>query len=63
MKDGKLFPCYSMPLRDFLNGKGVRYELVGLHPESKCMFWVYIKNDELASGLKQWNEEKETAIM
>ena len=28
IKQSKLFPCYSIPLRDFLTSKGVRYELV-----------------------------------
>lgn len=35
MNKTKLFPCYSIPLRDFLASHGIRYELVGLHPEFK----------------------------
>jgi len=54
MTDNKLFPCYSLPLRDFLKSKQIRYEIVGLHPESKCMFWVYIKNEQLNNALKKW---------
>lgn len=27
IKKSKLFPCYSIPLRDFLTSKGIRYEL------------------------------------
>lgn len=56
MKDNKLFPCYSLPLRKFLKNKGVLYELVGLHPETKKMFWVYIKNEKLNNYLKEWKE-------
>ena len=47
MKESKLLPCYSVPLRDYLTSQGIRYELVGLHPISKAMFWVYIKNETL----------------
>lgn len=43
MKQSKLFPCYSIPLRDFLH----LMELVGLHPETHKMFWVYIKDKKL----------------
>ena len=54
MKESRIFPCYSIPLRDFLLSKKIRYELIGLHPKSKCMFWVYIKDDELNKYLKEW---------
>ena len=47
MKESKLLPCYSVSLRDYLTSQGIRYELVGLHPTSKAMFWVYIKNETL----------------
>lgn len=30
-------------MRDFFASKGIRYELVGLHPKSHDMFWIYIK--------------------
>jgi hypothetical protein len=56
MQDIDLFPCYSVPLRNFLNSKGLRYKLVGLHPESKCMFWVYIKTKQLDFYLDEWKE-------
>ena len=55
MKQSKLFPCYSIPMRDFLTSKGIRYELVGLHPTSKAMFWVYIKDEKLDKALTQWS--------
>lgn len=44
MNSVKLFPCYSIPMRNYFSSIGIRYELVGLHPETKNMFWVY-KND------------------
>lgn len=57
--ENKLFPCYSKPLREFLKQKGLKYELVGLHPKSKLMFWIYIKDEKLNSCLKEWKEVAE----
>lgn len=54
IKNSKLFPCYSIPMRNFLASKGIKYELVGVHPESKAMFWVYIKNFELEKAMQEW---------
>lgn len=54
-KNKILFPCYSIPMRDFFNSKGIKYELVGLHPISKKMFWVYIKDDKLKKAMKEWS--------
>ena len=55
MKNSKLLPCYSIPMRDFLTRQGIRYELVGLHPTSKAMFWVYIKDEKLDKALTTWS--------
>lgn len=55
MKQSKLFPCYSIPLRDYFTSKGIRYELVGLHPKSHDMFWVYIKTIELEKAMQEWS--------
>lgn len=59
MKESKLMPCYSVPMRDFLATKGIRYELVGLHPKTKLMFWVYIKDEKLDKALTEWSLGKE----
>ena len=56
MKKSKLFPCYSIPMRDYFSSKGIRYELVGLNPTSHDMFWVYVKTDELIQARKEWNK-------
>ena len=55
MKNSKLLPCYSIPMRDFLTSQGIRYELVGLHPTLKAMFWVYIKDEKLDKALTTWS--------
>lgn len=54
----KLFPCYSIPLRNFLTNMNTRYEIVGLHPETHKMFWVYIRNKELNDKLDLWGKSK-----
>jgi len=56
MQQNKLFPCYSIPLREFLKSKQIKYELVGLHPKSKLMFWIYIKDESLIKYLKEWGD-------
>ncbi len=58
MKNSILFPCYSIPLRDFLQSKGIKYHLVGLHPETHNMFWVYEKNEILNKALLEWRINK-----
>ena len=55
IKQSKLFPCYSIPMRDYFTSKGIRYELVGLHPKSHDMFWVYIKTTELEKAMNEWS--------
>lgn len=55
MKKSKIFPCYSIPMRDFLTQKGIKYEIVGLHPKTHKMFWVYIKNEELNKAMQEWS--------
>lgn len=58
MNDIQLFPCYSLPLRDFLIGKGLRYKLAALNPNNHKMFWLFIDNEKLNSCLKEWKETK-----
>ena len=58
MKKSKLFPCYSIPMRNYFSSKGIRYELVGLNPTSHDMFWVYVKTDELIQAMKEWNNKE-----
>ena len=55
MKQSKLFPCYSIPMRDYFASKGIKYELVGLHRKSHDMFWVYIKPIELEEAMNEWS--------
>ena len=44
-------------MRDYFTSKGIKYELVGLHPKSNDMFWVYIKTEELNNAMKEWSHK------
>lgn len=55
MNNSKLFICYSTPLMKFLAKNGFRYEVVGLNPCTKNMFWVFMRNESLHEKLEQWS--------
>lgn len=56
MQDIELFPCYSVPLMEFLTkGKRLRYKLIGLHPKTHNTFWVFVRNEELENALSEWS--------
>ena len=57
MEDINLYCCYSIRLRDYLTSEGVKYKVAGLNPNSKKLFWVYIKNDELDRLLNCWSKK------
>jgi hypothetical protein len=54
----ELYCCYSINLRNYLNKNGLRYELAALNPNSKELFWVYVKNKELDKLLDKWSTKK-----
>ena len=56
--DVELYCCYSLQLRDFLKSNGLRYKLAALNPNSKKLFWVYIKDEKLNILLNEWSAEK-----
>jgi len=56
MDKSKLFVCYSVPLMKFLTGSGIRYEVVGLNPDTKNTFWAFMKNDKLSDYLIKWSD-------
>lgn len=55
----ELYCCYSLNLREFLYNNGLRYKLAALNPNSKSLFWVYVKTDELDKLLTEWSENKQ----
>ena len=60
MENVNLYCCYSLNLRNYLYKNGVRYKLAALNPNSKSLFWIYIKTDELDRLLTEWSANKET---
>lgn len=59
MENVELYCCYSLNLRDFLYNNGVRYKLAALNPNSKSLFWVYVKNEKLDKLLSEWSANKQ----
>lgn len=62
MNDVELYCCYSLNLREFLYKNGMRYKLAALNPNSKSLFWVYVKNEKLDKLLSEWSVNKHTNI-
>lgn len=58
----ELYCCYSLNLREFLYNNGVRYKLAALNPNSKSLFWVYIKTERLDRLLTEWSQNKQTTF-
>lgn len=55
----ELYCCYSLNLRNYLNSNGLRYKLAALNPNSKSLFWIYVKNDKLDKLLSDWSANKQ----
>lgn len=60
MNDIKLFPCYSWNLVQFLNSHGLKYKLIGLHPDTHKKFWIFIRTEQLNKLLDEWKETRPT---
>lgn len=58
-KEIELYCCYSLNLREFLYENGLRYKLAALNPNSKSLFWVYVKTDKLDKLLNEWSANKQ----
>lgn len=53
-----LYCCYSINLRNYLKENGLRYKLAALNPNSKELFWVYVKDQKLNELLNKWSAKK-----
>jgi hypothetical protein len=51
----KFFCCYNVELRNYLYQNGIKYDLCALNPNSKNMFWAYIRTQELDKKLTEWS--------
>ena len=45
--ENKLYCCYSVPLRDFLSNKGIRYLIAACNPNSGNLFFAYERGEKL----------------
>lgn len=62
MDNVELYCCYSLNLREFLYSNGLRYKLAALNPNSKSLFWVYVKNEKLDKLLNEWSANKQPVL-
>lgn len=62
MNNTELYCCYSLNLRNFLYENGLRYKLAALNPNSKSLFWVYIKDEKLDKFLSEWSRNKSAVL-
>lgn len=51
-----LYCCYSAALKEFLHKRGFRYEVCGLNPNTKKMFWAFLRTEALNAALNDWSE-------
>lgn len=61
MDNVELYCCYSLNLRNYLYENGLRYKLAALNPNSKSLFWAYVKDEKLDRLLSAWSENKQAA--
>ena len=62
MDNVELYCCYSLNLRNYLYENGLRYKLAALNPNSKSLFWVYIKTEKLDKLLTEWSMNKQSSL-
>ena len=60
MDNVELYCCYSLNLREFLYKNGLRYKIAALNPNSKSLYWVYVKDEKLDKLLNEWSANKQT---
>lgn len=60
MNNIELYCCYSLNLREFLFKNNVRYRLAALNPNSKSLFWIYVKDEKLDKLLTEWSANKQS---
>ena len=56
MKNEHIFPCYSFPMKQFFDSKGIRYELNGINPNTGKMFWIYLVNEKVQQAMREWSK-------
>ena len=63
MDNVKLYCCYSLNLRNYLQDNGMRYEIAAKNPNNDNLFWVFIKNEKLDKLLAAWSANKKTIFV
>lgn len=58
MKNSKLYCCYSVPLRNYLQEHECKYELCAKNPNSNILMWIFIRTEKLNKLLANWSQKK-----
>lgn len=60
MNRNKVYCCYSAPLLKYLTEEfDLKYDVVGLNPNSNKKFWGFVKTKKLDEALQMWGKYKE----
>ena len=62
MDNVELYCCYSLNLREYLYKNGLRYKIAALNPNSKSLFWVYVKDEKLDRLSNEWSANKQAIL-
>lgn len=54
----ELYCCYSLNQRNFFKENGLKYKLAALNPNSKNLFWIYVKDEKLNELLERWSKNR-----
>jgi hypothetical protein len=44
-----------------VNIKGIRYKIIGLHPQTKMQFYIFIEDEDFKKAIIEWKETKPSA--
>lgn len=56
-KSSCIYVTYDINFHKYLKEKGIMDLIYGLHPKTKCVFWVYERNERFNIELKKWYRE------
>lgn len=54
----ELYCCYSLNQRNFLQKNGLKYKIAALNPNSKNLFWVFVRDEKLDELLDRWSTKQ-----
>lgn len=56
--DTKFFYCYSYPLKEFFESKGLKSVLASTHKKTGKNFWVFENSGLITEALNEWRDRR-----